>query len=68
MNVFEIPDVVFTVMFFIFGVFLIFYSRHKGSFEKTAKVHGFDVTKKIFRKLKFGGYVLLAGSVIHALL
>ena len=63
-----IDDIITISLSLILGIFLICFSRHKGSFEKTANVEGVDAAKKKFRIIELCGYILAVGAVIYAIL
>ena len=65
---FSIPDFLTIAMSFIFGVIFIFFSRHKGSFEKTSAAQGLDTAIKKFKIISLCGYFLIIGSVIYTIL
>ena len=52
-------DVVLMLIFLLFGIFFIWYSQHKKSFEKTAAIQGDSAAKTKFRIMKWCGYCVL---------
>lgn len=50
------------LMCFILGIGFLWFSHHKGSYEKTAEIQGEEIAKKKFRMIKICGFFMLADS------
>ena len=55
-------NIILMSMCLIFGILFIWYSQHKGSYEKTIAIQGTEAAKKKFRIIKLCGYLLVFGA------
>jgi ABC-type Fe3+ transport system permease subunit len=49
------------------GIFLLWFSRHKKSYDKTAETQGLERAKKKFKLMMACGFFLLLGAVLFGI-